>query len=132
MRYAILKWHMIALDYKYFVSRKKNYNGYYFGGSVTQTSQYSKGGFVAPQSLQDSTYYGVYKNTSVGFGFINGVQFYLFKTLTIDILAGLVYRIVIKEVDYNPQYMWQFQKNSPTGIGPDVDLRLGVNLGFRF
>lgn len=86
------KFYFHGLNYKFFLSKKKKHVGYYIGSGLKylNTTNYSPMSWVPPQTLNDPSIQ--YRLTSIdhyiGAELINGVQFYIWKRLTIDLLLG--------------------------------------------
>jgi hypothetical protein len=126
-------WYMISSEYKFFVSKKRPHVGYYIGGNLKFIHYYEKSGYIPPQSIADSTFYGKYESYSIGAGVINGVQFYLLKRITIDFLAGIGFLAEVKNKQYQPYYLGNGGRHYyGFAFSPNADVRLAINIGFKF
>jgi hypothetical protein len=109
---------------KFFVSRKKRYSGYYIGAfgfynfEKDQQTFYPGTGQRIPPSGPVTSVTSL--TNKFGFGISNGVQFYLFKRIVIDFLAG----IAIEQSYYND---YGNHSSEIDEIG-----RLMLNIGYRF
>jgi hypothetical protein len=114
-------------EYKFFVSKKKNYTGYYIGVSAAYILQSYK------SIVSDNIPAGVSFNNTMGpatlsyhyqdnfqglaIGIINGFQYYVFKHLVLDFIAGGGIAWVVDSQGFNSsQFIW----------------RLALNVGYRF
>jgi len=117
----------IIPEYKFFVSKKKNHTGYYIGISAAYGLQLYRETYTANIPAGVSYYNGVgpatlsnYRKDNdqfYAFGIINGFQYYLYKCLVLDFVAGAG-----NAADFNQsfrassQFVW----------------RLGLNIGYKF
>lgn len=119
------RWFVISPEYKYYVSKKKKYTGYYIGGGFKyiEVTDYSSGNWVPPQTLNDPSIpkAPIKKSNAIGIGFINGVQFYLAKRIAIDFIVGI--GVNSKLVNY---------RNYAFALNAKSDVRAAINIGFRF
>ena len=121
----------IIPEYKFYVSKKKNYTGYYIGAYLAYINHTDKvldatfipSGYKTVTISGPATLYTSYKDIqqSMAAGIINGFQYYLFNHLVIDFLVGggLFETIKYKGVEpviYAPQFYW----------------RLAFNVGYKF
>ena len=127
------KWYVISSEYKFFVSKNKPHTGYYIGGSLKYIHYYEKSSRIPPQTLNDpAVYTGIYESHSLGVGFVNGVQFYLLKRITIDVMAGLGVFSEIAKKEYNSYFLESGHHYYGFGISNHLDYKLAINLGFKF
>jgi hypothetical protein len=119
------KWYVIAPEYKYYVSKKRKYTGYYVGGGFKYigVTDYSNGNWVPPQTLNDPSIpvTPIRKSNAIGVGFINGVQFYLAKRIAIDFILGIGVNTNLKHY-----------RNYAYALNGKSDVRAAINIGFRF
>lgn len=121
--------HAIAItpEYKFFVSKKKNHTGYYLGVSASYMyfinrvawTETIPAGVTYYNTTGPATINGIHNesNQSIAYGIINGVQYYLYKHLALDLIAegGLTRQIGLP--GFNPSFFaW----------------RLGLNIGYKF
>jgi hypothetical protein len=125
-------WSLIP-EYKFFVSKKKLCSGYYIGAYGKYSHDYENN--VLNQSGWE-TNIERYKEVSLGGGISNGVQFYLFKRITIDVLLGIG---ILKPINYNVIQVYEYDLNNGTVITTInksyrfyYDARLAINIGFKF
>ena len=116
-------------EYKFFVSKKKLCNGYYIGAygqflSEKYNFQNNEGGGWVIER---------YKTILIGGGICTGVQFYLLKKLTIDVMFGLG---IVKPINYYEAYFYDggahpliFDK---TWYAPYYNGRAAINIGYKF
>jgi uncharacterized protein DUF3575 len=121
-------------EYKFFVSKKKLCSGYYIGAF---------GQFIHYKEIFENNPGGNelnvenYKEVALGGGISNGVQFYVFKKITIDILLGVGL--------YKPIYFYDIQTyNSFNGVitrvnfpeqyynAAQFNFRAAINIGYKF
>ena len=104
-------------EYKFFVSKKRKHAGYYIGAfamyeqlnyTITQSSRPA----LIPKTSHGSYY-------AFGEGLINGVQFYLFKHLTLDCLVG------IGRTNIEVANGWKQKEGDWLG-------RIAINVGYKF
>lgn len=115
------QWALIP-EYKYFISKKKSYTGYYIG---------SFGEFFSEKVLQsDDALSRGFKTISIGGGISNGVQFYVFKKITIDILLGVgILKPISNQVLYGSYGPSPFDK---TFYQSYFTYRAAINIGYKF
>ena len=122
---------MIIPEYKFFVSKKKSYSGYYIGSSVAYinytdkvlNSSFIPSGWTINNIKGPKTISYQYQDLqqSLAGGIINGVQYYLFNHLVIDFLLGGGVSETIK------------YKGADPGVNsPQLYWRLAFNVGYRF
>lgn len=115
---------VISPEYKYFVSKKRKFAGYYVGVGVKSIHFVEViGSWTPPQTLSGGNINTniEQKTTIYGIGLINGVQFYLCKRLTLDALLGYG---IISRFKLFSEYPYQVNRYS--------DFRAAINLGYRF
>lgn len=105
----------IIPEYKFFVSKKRACSGYYVGASALYDHEKDILSFHS-SSQGDRNYYSYYN--AYGFGLMNGFQYYFFKHLTVDVMAGAIAFVEIDSGD--PDEYWDFFP------------RVAVNLGYKF
>jgi hypothetical protein len=127
-----VKWYVISPEYKFFVSKKKQHTGYYIGANLKYIHYYEKSSWVAPQSISDTTYYGKYESYNIGAGLINGFQFYLWNRISFDFLAGIGFFAEIKNKQYQPYYLLGGNHLYGFAFSRNADIRLALNIGFKF
>lgn len=126
-----IQYNSIAIipEYKFFVSKKKNYTGYYIGASAAYIQYVEKG------TWSDNIPAGVtYKNTTgpatlsghskyidngLAVGIINGVQYYVGKHLVLDFVAG-------------GGIYWDVNSGTSFSESTQFIFRLALNVGYRF
>ncbi|HEX7414399.1 MAG TPA: DUF3575 domain-containing protein [Bacteroidia bacterium] len=122
---------IIIPEYKYFVSKKKAHTGYYIGAYAFYYSQNFN------RMFSDASQY-IIKTGNIGAGFSNGVQFYLFKRITVDALLQLgiimTHSIYEKEIVINPPPYPTYRDMCGCLLGPFVHFypRLAINIGYKF
>lgn len=123
----IFNLYQLIPEYKFYVSKRKQYSGYYVGGTLA----YSNYNDINTYYLSTSpivTSVNQVSGQSLGFGLMNGIQFYMFKYLTFDFLAG---------VGLNKTLQRQLVQNNTietyeTFYNPKFNYRFAVNIGVKF
>ena len=123
--YIFNKWALLP-EYKFFVSKKKAHTGYYVG---------VWGQFMNDKEInQRNNIIENYKTVYLGGGISTGVQFYIFKRITIDALIGfgVLKPIYYYDTRWNVNGIVQqltFQKDYYTS---QFNPRLAINIGYKF
>ena len=109
--------------YKYFLSKKKAYTGFY-SGLYLKGSQYT---FIADRRHFIDNSYLEYKQNALGGGLIFGYQNYIMKKIVFDILLGFGARQVLNTTIIKSEntYLGDIDSTSPDGI-------IAVNFGYKF
>jgi len=109
--------------YKYFLSNKKPYTGFYTGlyikgDQLTSISDYRQ--FSEPSYLE-------YKTTSMGGGLLFGYQNYIKKRIVVDILLGIGARQILNREIVKIENI-TFDVNKKTYL----DALFALNIGYKF
>ncbi|MHB8261632.1 MAG: DUF3575 domain-containing protein [Bacteroidia bacterium] len=119
-------WALIP-EYKFFVSKKKAQTGYYIGA-------YGYFNFLNNERV-DGAYQGIYKALNIGGGISNGLQFYLFKRITINVLLEIgVLRTkpaFYNDVEINPIPVCGCVRE-PALPAFELNSRFAINIGYKF
>lgn len=109
--------------YKYFLSKKKAYTGFY-SGLYLKGLQYTS---ITDHRHFSESYYLEYKQNTLGGGLIFGYQNYIMKRLVVDILLGFGARQVINTTIIKSEniYLDGIKSTYSDGI-------LAVNVGYKF
>lgn len=109
--------------YKYFLSKKKAYKGFY-SGLYLKGSQYTS---IADHRHFSERSYLEYKQNTLGGGLIFGYQNYILKRFVVDILLGFGARQAINTIIIKSEniYLGDIKSTYADGI-------IAVNFGYKF
>lgn len=114
------EWFFLLIpEYKFFISKRKLCSGYYLGASLMYvrdrfTSIYR---YAASPGYPAVDQFSTAVSNGYGAGLFNGLQFYFFGRLTLDLQAGAIF--------YDEYYEGE-------SYGGDFLPRLALNIGYRF
>jgi hypothetical protein len=139
-------WIVVAPEYKYFVTQRRDHSGLYVGANLKYIRLYNQDTYVS--YLNNSSGYDVYwrLSHSAGLGFITGCQFSAKRGFTFDLLGNIGFFTELRYTYYDGTQTnsffgsgfyrsWDhvydlgiYRRNDPFCI----DFRVAINLGYKF
>lgn len=116
--------YQLSLQYKFFVSKKRPHSGYYIGAFGLYSTLHTTNQFIDYQIKPAYTHNFEDINYNMGCGFINGVQFYLYKRIVIDCMLGLG----VTEAFKNTVLQGDIEENRD----PKAYITAAINIGYKF
>lgn len=120
------KTNQAILDYKFYITHKKQYTGFYSGVYLKYIDYHTIHQAVNPYYNNQNIYLELSHN-KIGGGLIFGYQNYLLKHIVIDFLLGLGVRNNFKTTIIKQENIG-YSDNKATVL----DARLSLNIGYKF
>ena len=131
--YRIYKTVKIIPEYRYFPGKKGNYSGIYTGAYLKYIHMHEireiNGDFPPYHHYVD------YIGTTLSFGPVFGYQKYLWKHIVFETYVGLGYAYNLKTRVFDAVNFKESLTDPDRGefrIGDRTDLRIGINIGYKF
>ena len=123
-RYLDYNWNQYQFipEYKIFITRKRHHSGYFIGLFTIFDHVEEWRGIPGHSSLRPSHLLNpLFESEGIGGGIMNGFQYYLFKKIAVEFIAGGGIGAPTKAIGY----INGFDR-------PDYWLRFALNLGYKF
>ena len=120
------KTNQALLDYKFYITHKKQYTGFYSGAYLKYIDYHTIHQYVDPYYNNQNIYLELSHN-SIGGGLVFGYQNYLLKHIVIDFLIGLGVRNNFKTTIIKQENIG-YSENKATIL----DARVSLNIGYKF